>query len=63
MPNLGPLLPKGGEVASVRIKELAGSAVSVVFSGEVVLNELGKKTGDCEQQNNMNSAAFVQQDF
>ena len=63
MPNLGPLLPKAGEVASVRIEELAASAASLVFSGAVVLNELGKKTGDGEQQNNMNAAAFVQQDF
>jgi hypothetical protein len=61
MPNLGPLLPKVGEVASSEIERLAGSAFGAVRSCAPVLNKLRDKTSDGEQQNNMNEAALMQQ--
>jgi hypothetical protein len=61
MPNLGPLLPKVGEVASSEIERLVESATGAVRSCAPVLNELCDKARDGEQQNNMDAAALMQQ--
>jgi hypothetical protein len=48
---------------AIRKKDWWKSAVSAVRSRAPVLNELGDKTRNGEQQNYMNAAAFMQQNF
>jgi hypothetical protein len=48
---------------AIRKKDWWKSAVSAVRSGALVLNELCDKTRDGEQDEKMNAAALVQQNF
>jgi len=48
---------------AMRLNDWWKSAISPVGSSALILDELGNKTRDDEQQNNMNAAALMQQDF
>jgi hypothetical protein len=48
---------------AMRLKNCGKSAISAVGSSAPVLDELRDKTRDGKQQQNMNEAAFMQQNF
>lgn len=61
--TLGHCCRRPAKWQAIRLENWWKSAIRAVCSSAPVLDELCNKTRDDEQQNNMNAAALVQQDF
>jgi hypothetical protein len=61
--TLGHCCRRVAKWQAIRKKDWRKSAVSAVRSGTQVLNQLGDKTRNGEQDENMNAAALMQQNL